>query len=241
MRLSLVLPVLSLLSLASSQPSPQAVPTAPPSAPLVEQANLDLDLQQRALIARQATSARSSGSSISIPGTAPAGGLTYVTPAGTAAVSYYKIASGNPITFGWNYTSLYVTPSSLTFEAICTANGYTYPVTTIAAAETSLVWDPWQYAQSPNALPFAQASYTLRVFDERGIQATAQAGLFNGANSIVNFALYSPAAYTPLADGWTCTGCSFASVSQHLSHPLVVAIPVTAALVLIGGAGVFGR
>jgi hypothetical protein len=35
-----------------------------------------------------------------------AGGLTYTNPAATDAVSYYKIASGNPITFGWNYTSL---------------------------------------------------------------------------------------------------------------------------------------
>jgi len=38
--------------------------------------------------------------------TSRAGGLTYLTPAQTAAASYYKIASGNPITFGWNYTSL---------------------------------------------------------------------------------------------------------------------------------------
>lgn len=58
-----------------------------------------------------------------------------------------------------------------------------------------------RYAQSANAIPFAQASYTLRVYDERGIDAVATAGYFNGANSIVNFALYSPAAYTPLASG----------------------------------------
>lgn len=57
------------------------------------------------------------------------------------------------------------------------------------------------YLQSPNAIPFAQASYTLRVFDERGINAIATAGYFNGANSIVQFAMYSPAAYTPLANG----------------------------------------
>lgn len=54
-----------------------------------------------------------------------------------------------------------------------------------------------RYAQSDGAIPFAQASYTLRVYDERGIGAIATAGYFNGANSIVNFALYSPAAYTP--------------------------------------------
>ncbi|GAA5974689.1 hypothetical protein JCM5350_001251 [Sporobolomyces pararoseus] len=194
------------------------------------------------LVKRQATQQSSAtSSSLSIPQTAAAGGLTYLTPAQTAAASYYKIASGNPITFGWNYTSLYVTPSSLTFEARCTANGYTYPITTIAAAETSLVWDPWQYAQSPNALPLAQASYTLRVYDERGPDATAEAGRFNGNNAIINFALYSPQPYTPLASGWTCAGCSFASLSKTVSHPLVIALPITIALVLIGGAGVFGR
>ncbi|GAA5882119.1 hypothetical protein JCM16303_005613 [Sporobolomyces ruberrimus] len=195
------------------------------------------------LVKRQAVPAQSSATttSISIPGTAAAGGLTYLTPAQTAAASYYKIAQGNPITFGWNYTSLYVTPTSLTFEARCTANGYTYPITTIAAAETSLVWDPYQYAQSPNALPLAQASYTLRVYDERGPDATAEAGRFNGNNAIVNFALYSPQAYTPLSAGWTCAGCSFASLTKTISHPLVIALPVTVALVLIGGAGVLGR
>lgn len=35
-----------------------------------------------------------------------AGGLTYLTPAQNAGPTYYKIASGNPLTFGWNYTSL---------------------------------------------------------------------------------------------------------------------------------------
>lgn len=125
-----------------------------------------------------------------------------------------------------------------------------------------------RYAQSANAIPFAQASYTLRVYDERGIDAAATAGYFNGANSIVNFALYSPAAYTPLASGelqfsfhddspessslipislpsmlagWTCVTCSFAAVSAKLDHPLLIALPVTVALILIGGAGVFHR
>ncbi|GAA5832032.1 hypothetical protein JCM3766R1_003694 [Sporobolomyces carnicolor] len=223
----LVLASLAALALSADVAASTAIPT-PTQDPL--------------LVKRQATSQQSStSSSLSIPQTAAAGGLTYLTPAQTAAASYYKIASGNPITFGWNYTSLYVTPSSLTFEARCTANGYTYPITTIAAAETSLVWDPWQYAQSPNALPLAQASYTLRVYDERGADATAEAGRFNGNNAIINFALYSPQPYTPLASGWTCAGCSFASLSKTVSHPLVIAVPVTIALVLIGGAGVLGR
>ncbi|GAA5993896.1 hypothetical protein JCM11641_004734 [Rhodosporidiobolus odoratus] len=215
---------------------PQPTPTQLPQAG--EQPHHELERRQQT-----SASSQQSSSGVSIPNTAPAGGLTYLTPAATAAASYYKIASGNPITFGWNYTSLYSTPTSLTFEARCSANGNTYPVATVAGSATSLVWDPWAYAQSGNAVPFAQASYTLRVYDERGPDATAQAGLFNGANSIVNFAMYSPASYTSLSDGWSCAGCSAATslIASYLSHPALVALPVTLALVLIGGAGVLGR
>ncbi|GAA5861796.1 hypothetical protein JCM8547_008555 [Rhodosporidiobolus lusitaniae] len=231
--------VLSLLVLsvhAQLLPQLDSSPLATPAPSPVHTAQLDNDHR---LYPRQATSGSASSSSISIPNTAAAGGLTYLTPAATAAASYYKIASGNPITFGWNYTSLYVTPTSLTFEARCSANGNTYPVGTVAGSETSLVWDPYEYQQSANAVPFAQASYTLRVYDERGADATAQAGYFNGANSIINFAMYSPASYTSLADGWSCAGCSAAT--QLLSHPAFIAVPVTVALVLIGGAGVLAQ
>ncbi|BGP14902.1 hypothetical protein JCM10213_003741 [Rhodosporidiobolus nylandii] len=214
--------------------SPTPVPAPSPTTPLEA---------EHELAKRQATSASSASSTVSIPATAPAGGLTYLTPAATAQASYYKVASGNPITWGWNYTSLYVTPTSLTFEARCSANGNTYTIGSVEAGATSLVWDPYEYAQSPNAIPFAQASYTLRVYDERGADATAEAGQFNGANSIVYFALYSPASYTSLADGWSCAGCSAATslIASYLSHPALVALPITAALVLIGGAGVLAR
>lgn len=89
----------------------------------------------------------------------------------------------------------------------------------------------------------------------------ATGGYFYGSNSLVVFAMYSPAAYTPLAagssspasqsqradlsltflTGWTCVSCSLASLSATLSHPLLVALPVTLAFVLIGGAGVLYR
>lgn len=59
----------------------------------------------------------------------------------------------------------------------------------------------YSYAQSAGAAALAQASYTLRVADERGYDAAATGGYFYGQNSMVNFALYSPAAYTSLADG----------------------------------------
>lgn len=38
------------------------------------------------------------------------GGLSYTQPAITAAASYYKIMSGNPITFGWNFTNILYVP-----------------------------------------------------------------------------------------------------------------------------------
>ncbi|GAA6050016.1 hypothetical protein JCM3770_001915 [Rhodotorula araucariae] len=191
---------------------------------------------------RQATTVQSSTSSVSIPNTAAAGGLTYLTPAATAGASYYKIAPDNAITFGWNYTSLYVTPTSLTFEARCSANGFTYPVGVVPGSQTSLVWDPYEYGQSPNAIPFAQASYTLRVYDERGADATAEAGRFNGNNAIINFAMYSPAAYTPMSQGWTCAGCSAAARTVGaVGSGVWAAVAVSAAAVLIGGAGVLGR
>lgn len=127
-----------------------------------------------------------------------------------------------------------VTPTSLTFEARCSANSNTYQVGSIPGGQTTIVWDPYasvghrpsarssaflqtsqltpsaclpscSYAQSAGAVALAQASYTLRVADERGYDAAATAGYFYGQNAMVNFALYSPAAYVSLADGECCS------------------------------------
>lgn len=98
-----------------------------------------------------------------------AGGLSYTQPAVTAAASYYKIMQGNPITFGWTFTSLVyvpsrpthtrridfelvyrVQPTSLTFLAYCAANSRTYPVgpaTGIPGAATQLIWDPYAFVR----------------------------------------------------------------------------------------------
>jgi len=58
---------------------------------------------------------------------------------------------------------------------------------------------------------------------------------------MISFPVNRDAEHDSLAVGWTCAGCSFATLSKTMSHPLVIALPVTLALVLIGGAGVFGR
>lgn len=142
-------------------------------------------------------SAGQSGSS-SIPQTAAAGGVSFTQPPQTASASFYKIAPSAPITFGYTMTSLYVTPTALTFRAFCSLNGNTYDITTVAPTATSVTWDPYAYEQSPGAIPLAIATYQLQVMDERGPLAAASPGLFS-PNQQVRFALYKPQPYTPLA------------------------------------------
>lgn len=154
----------------------------------------------------------SNSSSVSIPKTAAAGGITITQPAQTST-AFFKIASGQPITFAWNFTSLYVTPTSLTVSAICD-NGITYPVGptdgVIPGTATSVVWDVYDFQQSNPNSPLAQATYTLEVFDSRGAGAAQSAGLFSPNNNL-KFALYTPQPYTPIASGTFSHSCRSAA------------------------------
>lgn len=144
--------------------------------------------------------ASSSSSSLSIPQSAPAGGLTITQPPQTAT-SYFKIAPSNTITFAWNFTSLLSTPTHLTVSAICD-NGNTYPVGPtdgiIPGDATSVTWDLWSYQQAHPSTPLAVASYTLNIWDDRGPGAARAPGLLQ-ENTALKFAMYSPQPYTPLA------------------------------------------
>lgn len=149
-----------------------------------------------------ASSSGNSSSFISIPQTAAAGGLSFTQPA-TSSNAFYKIASDSPVTFGWNFTSLIITPTHLTISAIC-ENGNTYPVGptdgVIDGTATEVVWDVFSYQQANPGTPLAVATYTLTIWDDRGPTATRAGGLFN-PNSNLEFALYTPQPYTPLASG----------------------------------------
>lgn len=120
------------------------------------------------------------------------------------STSFYKIAQNQPITFGWNYTSLYVTPQHLTISAFCSQNGNRYPVGAsdgvIAGNATQVVWDVYSYNQANQATPLAALNYKLEVYDERGAGAVPQPGRFS-PNTNLQFGLYQPAQYTSLADG----------------------------------------
>ncbi|EJT99171.1 hypothetical protein DACRYDRAFT_96043 [Dacryopinax primogenitus] len=181
--------------------------------------------------------ARNTTTSTGIPQTAAAGGLSFTQPPNTAAPSFYKIAPNNIITIGWNFTSLYSTPTHLTLSAYCQANGNTYPVGptngVIDGTAKSVTWDPYEYNQQPGVTPLAEASYTLRIVDERGPNVGAAPGLFS-PNSQMTFALYKPQSYTPLSDGWSCTACS-AGVLGVVSHPLSLGLIVTTVVMIVSG------
>lgn len=144
-------------------------------------------------------------SQTSIASSLPAGQLTFTQPPQTAAASYYKIAANNPITFGWNFTYLIQTPTSLTVSAFCASNGNTYPVGptdgVINGGATQVVWDAYAYEQRQGAIPLAQAEYTLFVHDERGPNIVAQPGLLS-PNSGMKFSLYRPREYVPLESAY---------------------------------------
>jgi len=179
-------------------------------------------------------------STIQIPATAPVGGMSFTQPAQTAAASYYKIAQGQEITLGWNYTGLFQTPQHLTFSAFCSENGNTYPVGPtdgiIPANQMSLVWDPWSYQNANPQTPLAMASYTLSVWDDRGPTNLGGPGLFS-PNSNLRFALYTPQPYTPLASGWQCNGCSPASPNA-VARGVPVALITTCVVLFLSGWGI---
>lgn len=98
----------------------------------------------------------------------------------------------NYITFGWNFTDVIASPTSLTLQAYCSANGFTYPVGPtqgLAGDTTQYAWNPYDYEQGQGANPLAEASYTLRIFDERGYGAAPTAGYMRPYAGTV-FAMY---------------------------------------------------
>jgi hypothetical protein len=152
--------------------------------------------------ASQTASNSNTSTTNTIPQTAAAGGLTITQPPQTAAASFYKIAPSQTITFGWEFTSLLVQPTSLTVSAFCPDNGNTYPVGptngVIPGTATEVLWNPDAYNSQPGVIQLAEASYVLQIEDERGLNAFGTPGMFD-SNTALRFALYYPQSYTPLA------------------------------------------
>ncbi|EIW87237.1 hypothetical protein CONPUDRAFT_79383 [Coniophora puteana RWD-64-598 SS2] len=184
----------------------------------------------------------SSGNALpSIPANAPQGQIVITQPP-QQSTSYYKVAPSQTITFGWNFTDLYVTPTSLTISAVC-SDGNTYPVGPtngiIPGDATSVEWYPYGYQQSNMAAPFAQATYTLHIWGDQGPSAVAAPGYLT-PNSDVQFALYTPEPYTPLTSGWQCPGCS-GSMATYVADPAFVGVAATLLITVLSGFGMLNR
>ncbi|KAF8918196.1 hypothetical protein CPB85DRAFT_1186950, partial [Mucidula mucida] len=178
----------------------------------------------------------SSGSStVSIPASAEVGSLSITQPL-TTSTSYFKIASNNLLTFGWNFTSVLVTPTSLTVSAAC-ENSNTYPVGdnsgVVAGDATQVVWDVYSYQTAHSDNPLPQGTCSLMICDERGYDATQAAG-YMAVNSDLTFALYTPQAYTGIADGWECGVCN-SSLAGIAANPTVVTMAATFLVVCLSG------
>lgn len=143
-----------------------------------------------------------SPTSIVIPSSAANGGITITDPVQTADASYYKLAQGVSVTFGWNFTSVLSYPTRLVVQAFCSENQNTYTIaSSLPGTATSVVWAPYQYDQTAGQSgqpALIQATYRLQIFDERGLTVAASPGLF-APNTKVQFALYIPQPYTPIS------------------------------------------
>lgn len=153
------------------------------------------------------------------------------------ATSYYKIAPSQVITFGWNMTSVLASPTHLTVSAVAD-NGNTYPVGPtdgiIPADATQVVWDIYSYQQHNPNMPLGVGTYTLNIWDERGPGAGRAGGYLSPFNGL-QFALYSPQVYTPIASGWTCAQCTGTGVMSAAAHPVFVGIVVSFLVIFLSG------
>lgn len=126
----------------------------------------------------------------------PAGGIQMLTPSALAAPSYYKI--GDQITFGWNYTSLVVTPTAIDIIVSCSANSAIYTLSNNATVLPTgqAVWDTKRDANGEN--PLLTESYTLVIHDAaKDVTAAPSAG-YLGSYSQFTFGMYVRQDYTPL-------------------------------------------
>jgi len=192
----------------------------------------------------QSASASQSSSSAtsSIPDSVPVGGITITKPPQTAT-SFFKIAPSQQITFAWNFTQLLVTQTSLTLSAVG-ENGNTYPVGPtdgkIPGTATSVVWDPWGYNQNAGSSPtLAMGTYNLKVWGDLGPDAVRSPGQL-APNTALQFALYTPQSYTPIASGWQCPTCN-AALSAIAYNPAFLGIMLTFSIMFLSGWRVLTR
>ena len=135
----------------------------------------------------------------------PAGGIQMMSPAATDPATYYKV--GDQVTFGWNYTSLVVSPTAVDILVKCSANSATYTLSSNSSVKEtgSVVWDTALDRNGQD--PLLTAKYTLVIHDsDQDVTAVPSAGHL-GAYSQFTFGMYLKQEYTPLGGGFMIPVC----------------------------------
>ncbi|KAF2457895.1 hypothetical protein BDY21DRAFT_421204 [Lineolata rhizophorae] len=154
----------------------------------------------------------------------PAGGISMVTPAVISGPQYYKI--GDYVTFGWNYTSLSVTPKHIDILASCKENDATYTLAVNQSAEeTAVTWDTGEY-QATATVPLLTETYTLIIYDaDSSISAVPSAG-YLGVFNQWTFGMYTPQPYVPRNE-FTCASCNSAlSIAERQTLGVVLTMGI---------------
>ncbi|RFU33920.1 hypothetical protein B7463_g2444, partial [Scytalidium lignicola] len=140
--------------------------------------------------------------------TNPAGGISLISPAITDGQQFYKI--GDFVTFKFNMTSVLATPTALDIMATCTVNKQLYTLAvnqTVHNATGAVTWDTSAYQKTAASAPLLNEFYTLIIYDAASsISAAPEAGYLAPYDQYI-FGMYSPQAYTPLAE-FQCATCS---------------------------------
>ncbi|KAI1426042.1 hypothetical protein F5Y12DRAFT_318795 [Xylaria sp. FL1777] len=163
----------------------------------------------------------------------PAGGVAFLDPPVTAAMTLYRIDNTDPITWKWNYTSLQGTPSAIDVLISCSKATATWTLTqnmTFAPTAT-FTWDSnkFQQEQIGNQLPVEQ--YTLLVHDAAGsFTDTPEAG-YLAPYAGFQFGLYTAKPYENL-NQWKCATCSAAPGGPLERQALGFAVTMTLLTVL---------
>ncbi|KAI9686886.1 MAG: hypothetical protein M1822_002639 [Bathelium mastoideum] len=162
-----------------------------------------------------------------------AGGVEMVTPASTAAATYYKI--GDHVTFAWNYTSLSMTPHNIDVLATCTANQHYYTLSANMTVNPTneVVWDTNAYQNHPpDGTSLLTETYTLVIHDaQKDVSATAAAG-YLGTYEQFTFGMYTPQPYTPL-DQYSCATCRVNGALSSFERQALTVILATGAITVL--------
>lgn len=165
-----------------------------------------------------------------------------ITPNVMSAASYYKI--GDDVTFGWNLTSVSVTPSAVDILASCSTNQATYTIAvnqTINGSTGGVVWDTGKYQSTATQL-LLTGTYTLIIYDaDSSISATPASGYLAPFKQFT-FGMYTPQAYVadPAYVCVTCSGAAAVFERQTMRFALgMAALTITSFTWFAHGAGMF--